>query len=312
MIKQLLKGIATYVPGMYTTFSRKRTGGTDSARYCYSIWLRHLVMAHYSGLPVNPKVIAEIGPGDSLGIGLAALISGAERYYAFDIVEYANLHKNLEIYEELIELFKKKERIPGEDEYPEVTPVLSSYNFPSDILTDERLNTALAQERLELIKQSVINVNKSDSAIQYKVSWYDVNIPPQDSVEMIYSQAVLQSIDDLATAYEKMFQWLGHEGFMSHSIDFRCVGTANYWNGHWTYSDLTWRLIRGKRPYSINRLPHSQHIAMMNKVGFRVVCDQKEKSPSTITHSQLAPRFKNMEQDDLTTSKTFIQAVVRN
>ncbi len=36
----ILKGMATYIPGIYGLVS-KYTGGTDSARYCYSVWLRH-------------------------------------------------------------------------------------------------------------------------------------------------------------------------------------------------------------------------------------------------------------------------------
>ena len=54
----------------------------------------HLVMAHRSGLSTQPEVVAELGPGDSLGIGMAALLTGAEVYYAFDVVEYASNQRN--------------------------------------------------------------------------------------------------------------------------------------------------------------------------------------------------------------------------
>src|SRR5689334_3926898 len=59
---------------------RKRhlgTGGSSSARYCYSVWLRHLSMAARLGLNTDPKDVAELGPGHSIGVGLAALLSGA-------------------------------------------------------------------------------------------------------------------------------------------------------------------------------------------------------------------------------------------
>ena len=48
-IGQLLYGVATYVPGVAAIFGRGG-GDTQSARYCYSVWLRHLVMAFASGL----------------------------------------------------------------------------------------------------------------------------------------------------------------------------------------------------------------------------------------------------------------------
>lgn len=308
MINQLIKGMATFIPGAYNFFSRKKTGGTESARYCYSVWLRHLVMADRNDLSTNPKVIAELGPGDSIGIGLAALISGAEKYYAFDIVHYATVQKNIEIYDELVSLFRNKENIPGEDEFPKIKPHLSSHKFPSNILTADRLNDALNNHRLEFIRQSVADVNISSSMIQYKVPWYNSNIVEKESVDMIFSQAVLEHVDELNLTYERMYSWLKPNGFMSHSIDFKSHGSANKWNGHWTYSDFTWKLIKGKRPYLINRLPHSQHIKLMNQTGFKVVCDIRSQLPSKINSNRLAPRFKNMQQDDLTTSSAFIQS----
>src|SRR5205823_13172626 len=114
-ITPILQGLATLIPGM-KNFVAQRTGGTDSARYCYAVWLRHLLMAYENGLSVQPKIVAEIGPGDSLGIGLSALISGTEKYYAFDIFKYANYERNVRIFDELVELFEKKEDIPNEIE----------------------------------------------------------------------------------------------------------------------------------------------------------------------------------------------------
>src|SRR5215510_12622076 len=144
-IMPVLKGIATFIPGVRKLVV-KRTGGTDSARYCYAVWLRHLLMAYGNGLSVQPKIVAEIGPGDSLGIGLAALISGAEKYYAFDIVKYANCERNTMIFDELVELFAKKENIPDEIEFPNLKPHLKSYEFPAHILDEHRLTECLKQE----------------------------------------------------------------------------------------------------------------------------------------------------------------------
>src|SRR6185295_10726374 len=81
-IRPLLFGLASRVPGVTTLF-RRGAGGIPSPRYCYSVWLRHLVAAHQAGITSLPKSVGELGPGDSLGTGFAALLSGAERYYAF-------------------------------------------------------------------------------------------------------------------------------------------------------------------------------------------------------------------------------------
>jgi hypothetical protein len=95
---------------------------------------------------------------------------------------------------------------------------------------------------------------------------------------------------------------------MSHTIDFQCHQTASVWNGHWTYSDFVWKLIRGRRPYLINRLPHSRHLALMHGAGFAVINDVKYRLPSTLARGDLAPRFDGMDADDLVTSGAFVQA----
>lgn len=310
-LKRVIYGIATFVPGI-NKYRAEGTGGTDTARYCYSVWLRHLVMAKSNGLNPYPKIVAELGPGDSLGIGLAALISGCDKYFAFDVVEHANTERNLKIFDELVTLFKNRENIPGDDEFPSVKPYLEEYDFPADILDENRLQHALEKSRLERIRASISDLQRKDSPIQYKVPWYDASILEKESADMIYSQAVLEHVDDLRNTYKSMHLWLKSTGYISHQIDFKCHETADEWNGHWAYSDLIWKLIRGKRPYWLNREPHSTHIAILREEGYRVVCDIKIESESSFTIDDLAPRFQSISNDDLTTSGAFIQAVKIN
>jgi SAM-dependent methyltransferase len=310
-MRPFLQGIATYFPRSYHSTSRS-TGGTNSARYCYSVWLRHLAKAHENGLSTQLDTLAELGPGDSLGVGLAALLSGATNYYAFDIVEYASNESNVKIFDELLSLFEKREKIPNEAEFPRLGPYLESYEFPGHILTNERLKEALNQTRIESIRRALLNWGSKDDnliRISYYVPWYDPNILKAESVDMIYSQAVLEHIDDLAYTYETLYRWLKPGGFMSHQIDFKCHETAKTWNGHWAYSDFAWKLIRGKQPYLINRQPHSTHINLMLKAGYEIACDDTIKDTSGIQRKRLAPKFRNMTDDDLTTRAAFVQVV---
>lgn len=310
-LKSLIWGGLTFIPFLGKILDRG-TGGTISARYCYSVWLRHMVMAHASGLNTFPRVIAELGPGDSLGIGLAALICGSEEYYALDAVEHANSSRNLEIFDELVILFRNKTPIPDEDEFPEVKPKLSSYAFPTDILSEERMHFVLSASRLLKIRKSLQTPQSTLSVIHYRAPWDSADAIGGESIDLIYSQAVLEHVDDLSGAYRNMHAWLKPGGYLSHQIDFKCHGTADEWNGHWKYSDLMWRLIRGKRPYLINREPHSVHVKYLNSEGFQILCDLKVVSESQFHSSQLAPRFKSMSNSDLTVSGAFIQAIKRN
>jgi len=147
-----------------------------------------------------------------------------------------------------------------------------------------------------------------DSMIRYQVPWNDSAVVERDSVDMIFSQAVLEHVGDPDGAYGKMYAWLKPGGFVSHSIDFRSHGTADTWNGHWTYSDLVWKLIAGRRPYLINRLCHGAHIGLIKKNGLRVVCDVPVRMPSIVSRQDLAPRFAGMGDDDLVAASAFIQA----
>lgn len=310
-LKQLVYGIATFVPGI-NQYRVKGTGGTDSARYCYSVWLRHLVMAKNNGLNPNPKVVAELGPGDSIGIGLAALICGGDKYFAFDVIEHANAERNIIIFDELVVLFKNRTPIPGDSEFPEVKPHLDNYDFPADILDESRLQNSLEKSRIKKIRDSICNIQRKDSLIQFIVPWHDKSVLEAESVDMIYSQAVLEHVDDLRGTYQAMHTWLKTSGYVSQQIDFRCHGTADEWNGHWAYSDLMWKLIRGKQLYLINREPHSTHITILIEEGFEVVCDNKFKLESSFTTNELAPKFKYISDDDLITYGAFIQAVKKN
>ena len=306
-VKAILAGMATYIPG-YDYL--RATGGTDSARYCYSVWLRHLVLGHqYLRQSGMPGIVAELGPGDSIGIGLAALLSGVEKYFALDIVSYSDLQSNLEILDELVLLFSNRAEIPGDEEFPLINPKLQCYDFPHHLLSDESLNIALDPERLAEIRSSIKHVGDQQSRIQYQAPWADPAVIRPHSVDMIYSQAVLEHVDDLPVVYEGMQRWLKPNGVMTHQIDYKCHGRADAWNGHWTYSDPIWKLVVGRRPYLLNRMPHSEHMRLMQENGFDIVVEKPIRTASELRKRQLAARFRTLSEGDLTTSGAFVVAM---
>ena len=313
----ILKGIATYLPGI-TRFIQKKSGatvGTSSARYCYSVWLRHLVIAYKNGFIEYPKVVAELGPGDSLGIGLAALISGADKYYGLDVIEFANKESNMEIFDDLVELFLNRSSIPDDNEFPRLKPLLDSYEFPSYMFSDNYFETILSKDRLDKIRALIVPVSNDVSdyiSIKYIVPWDKDKVILRNSVDMIISQAVLEHVNDLDGSYIAMHKWLKPGGFMSHEIDFKCHRISANWDYHWTCSDFIWKLIVGKRKYFLNRHPYSVHINSLKNSGFKIICDIKNNTESSIKRKNLAKRFIEMSDDDLITSEVFILAVHQN
>jgi len=305
---ELTRGLTSYLPGFgHPIFTR--TGGTNSARYCYAVWMRHLVKAKENGLAASlPSLVAELGPGDSLGMGLAALLSGSEKYFAFDVVRYANPAKNLTIYSELIDLFRNRASIPDEKEFPLVKPYLSTYDFPSIILTDTILEKSLSTERLENIRASILSPEKTGSMIVYQVPWNDSAVIQENSVDMIFSQATLEHVDEIEDCYRIMHDWLKPSGFMSHQIDLKCHGTSNHWNGHWQYSDRMWKIIRGKRQWLLNRLTCSQHLRLLKKNRFEIVYTKTVTSKSQLNRKSLDKKFISISDMDLETSGLFFLA----
>jgi hypothetical protein len=312
--KHILRGIIKSIPGIEHFYDfHSNTGGSNSARYCYSVWLRHLIHMYESGMLSLPEKIAELGPGDSLGIGLSALISGSERYFAFDIIKYTNSEVNLKIFDELVILFKNKTPIPDEKEFPLMKPKLQSYDFPDYIFTDNHLTAMLDEARLNRIRTSIKALDMPGDAIKdenlmivYKAPWNDAVINESEEVDIIISQAVLQHIDKIASAYQLMYKWLKPAGLMSHVIDFKSMGSSEKWYGHWSYSDLEWKIVRGRKAYLINRLPYSAHINLLDGNGFKVIRSRKTISESIVDRKDLAPRFRSLSDEDISVSGAYI------
>jgi SAM-dependent methyltransferase len=316
IIPRMLFNTAIFVPGVtalpivknYLARQSFGTGGTDSARYCYSVWLRHLVKSSESGLGTRPRVIAELGPGDSLGMGLAGLLSGASKYYALDVVSHANAERNISILHELVRLFSEKANIPDDDEFPRVQPKLNNYKFPEHLFESELMNANLSADRVQIVENSLRDCLSKESIVQFSAPWLDAAIIEDGMIDMLFSQAVLEHVDDLDNAYKSMGRWLKPSGFLSHVVDFKCHGYAESWNGHWTYSDLQWKLIRGKSSWLLNREPYSVHMRLLALEGFQVVAQDIVRRESDLRTKDLAGRFRGMDPDDLSISDVFFQA----
>lgn len=305
-LRPLLKGLATFVPGV-RGLANRGSGGTISARYCYAVWLRHLVRLAEAGLPTVPQRLAELGPGDSFGIGLAAMLSGADEYYAFDARPHANAARNQRILEELVTLFRAREPIPGELEFPLVQPRLASYAFPSHILSAERLSAALAPDRVAAIAAALGGGGGPPIRIGYVAPWDSAALLRPGTIDLALSQAVLEHVEDVSATYRALAAWLAEGGVMSHAIDFQSHGLTREWYGHWTVGDVGWRVLKGTRPYLINRLACSEHLAGMRDAGFRIERVVRETAPAAPRHL-LAARFAAFPEQDLDTSSAYIQA----
>jgi SAM-dependent methyltransferase len=289
----------------------KETGGTNSARYCYEVWLKHLTLLWQNGMRSIPDTMAELGPGDSIGVGLAAMLSGVNHYYALDVVRYSDIETNVQIFDELLTLFESRAARPTRG-WPDYDQYLDDNLFPGHILNDNLLRQTLDEKRIAAIRRAVTHIDHENDhmglTISYMVPWSDQGIIKRNSVDLILSHAVLEHVADIEDTYRAFYLWLKPRGTMSHQIDFKSHGLSDKWNGYRGYSEFLWKMIMGRRPFLINRKTHSEHVDCIRKNGFHLICDLTRHRTDGLRREDLSDYWKNMTDEDLTCSEAFIQA----
>lgn len=278
----------------------------ETALYCYSVWMRHIIKsAAATDDTLQPRHIVEIGPGASIGVGITALLLGAETYTAYDAVPLADKKKLLKVLDDVLELIEQRSPIPADDLFPNLKPKLASYDFPSYIYTNEFLEKALCAKRVEEIKHEVRKfINGESCSIKYYAPWYITSnkTEREKPYDFIFSQAVLEHVDDLDKMYNLFGDWLVSGGILSHQVDFRHHKTSFVWNGHWLYSDAEFNYMRGSEDYLINRVPWSGHKFLILENGFKILSESPVMLPSTISLNDVNYSDWALTESDLQTS----------
>jgi hypothetical protein len=303
------RGLLSYVPALNDVLPSNTGGHTDSASYCYGVWMKHLTLLHANGLPAIPQTIAELGPGESLGVGLCGLLSGADHYVGLDVIAHSNPDRNQLILNDLIKLFLQ--RAPNPDKgWPQFSSYLDERQFPGHILSEPALHEALTPTRLEAIRRAVTAPSPQDAiTASYKAPWFDPRVIEEGSIDLVVSHSVLEHVVDPPATYKALYQWVKPGGWMSHQIDFKSHGLSTRWNGYRTCSDRLWEITLGRRPFMINRQPASVHLRLIEEAGFRVVTHQKFMRNDGIRRNELAPRWADISDEDLNCSGMYVIAM---
>ena len=301
-VPHLIKGVLTYVPVVNGWRQRRgATGGSDSARYCYSVWLRHLTVLSQNGFHPIAARVGELGPGDSIGTGIAALISGAEAYVGLDVVPFSLKANLMGIFEELVHAYEHSEEIPNDEEFPYVQPKLHSYAFPEHLI--DRKNFA---HRVDELRREIAGDVAKRTKIDYQAPWDSPQAVVEGSLDLIFSQAVLEHVDALIGTYMAMSAWLKTGGFASHVIDFSAHHLSPFWNGHWAYRDMEWRIVRGRREWLLNREPLSTHLEYARRAGFEILQVMPRFDFDGLSQGCLAPRYQQLTPRDSTIRGTVL------
>ena len=85
---------------------------------------------------------------------------------------------------------------------------------------------------------------------------------------------------------------------MTHVIDFSSHRLTATWWGHWAIPDALWWVIRGRRPFLINRQPLSRHRELLGTAGFELLSETSYPGEGAVPRGRLAPRFRTLSDAD--------------
>ena len=190
--------------------------------------------------------------------------------------------------------------------WPDFDHLLDSELFLSSVLNDQHLDNCLSKSRLDTLLSEIAddNYNENDM-LNYLAPVTDINVLPEHSADLVFSQSVMEYVEDLQSSYDAQFKWLQPGGIISHQIDLSSHSISHKWDGFRGIGEFQWKLICGKRPYHLNRLPCSEHVRAIQNSGFEITTlMQRYAEPSTRATGQ----WQNLSLDDKQTSGLFVQA----
>jgi hypothetical protein len=198
------------------------------------------------------------------------------------------------IFIELIYLYERKSRIPDRVEFPLVRPPLSSYEFP-----DHLIFRNVTDQWVESIKSALGTTSTDGSPVAYKAPWTSLSDVASESLDLLFSQAVLQNVEPIQDVYGAMFAWLKPGGYASHATGFGANDFAPYWNGPWAYTEREWRLVCGRREVVLNREPLSRQLECARQARFEIVYIDTQSEPGGLPIEDLDLQFQTFSAHDL-------------
>lgn len=298
----LVKGALSYVIPQFRNPHVEM--GTANADFAYSQFLRFVILtAETCAWESFPQVVAEIGPGSSFAFGICALLAGAERYYALDVIEQTSSARNLAALDELVALFKARAPVPNEGWNARIYPFVPRTDFPAELIPN--LDERLSDGRIAQIRSALAGTGSGDMIRSY-APWTAHEGKVDRRPDWIVSNSVMEHVDALDHAYLAFRRWSRPGTIMSHLIDYSAHGIAPEWNGHWAASDLEWTITRGRRHYLINRIPHSEHLKLHAASGFTLLAEEKLRRVDGLIRENFSAPFSAMSQEDARTHLAFL------
>lgn len=282
------------------------------AAYGYSVWLRHLVSLAKHGVRGPFPTVVELGPGNSVATGVCAVLCGAERYVGLDVLRHFSPQAARAVHDDVVAMFRDRAPVPGDSVYAELHPRLDNYQFPGEALGMAALEASVDPVRIAALRHDIDSLARGGdggSVLRYTCPWTADSVAA-GGADLVITQAVLQEIphggrrSPLRETIRACASWLRPGGVASHQIDFGMYGLKP-WNVHWAWSDLAWRLVRGKRANFVNREPLSTYMSLFEECGLKPIAAVTLRQAG-VEEDRLTRRFRDLGESDRRTSAALL------
>lgn len=233
------------------------------------------------------KVVLEVGPGLSCGMALYFLARGAKKVVMVDREPRFFLDvRDEQVIREICDFL--------EESY-------STAGLYSKAMLNEKTPLEFNPEALEIHRTGINNVPL-----------------PDDSVDFIFSNAVLEHVSEPALALREMYRLLKPGSLMAHQVDLRVHGPVKKKNplAHLHYAPWEWRILTARKMSYTNRLRLSQFVSLIKESGFDLKhLKMREGASEELPENQrnsFYDDFREMSDQDLRTLGFFFVAKKRS
>lgn len=267
LLKSLIKGILTFIPGVNAILRLRKIKSEHScsdAYFCYNLWLRIIVSLNEKGFGEQLSRIGEIGNGRSLGVGLCALLSGSKEYFSFEIDNTFDSELNIKLLDDLIVLFRRK--TPISDQL-RININVNNLEYPDKIIKQKYLDNYFVEE----IRKDILSGPERMKIIHIINDWQNYS---SLGLNLIFSRAVMEHVANPSDVYQSAVFHLVEDGIMIHDIELHSHGITTIPDGHYDIPDCFWRIIFGKREYFLNRWNLCDHIDEIRKLNCQILATE--------------------------------------
>ena len=241
--------------------------GPSSISYALSLFRKYSTYLSGAALALGETTICEAGPGPSLGVSAMFALAGAKAVTAVDYELWASMDRTLAGLPDLAEA------------------LLSNAHWSPD-------------EAEAILRRA----REGDVRLAYERQSLESLALPRDSVDFLFSHAVLEHVGDLTAAFRSMARVLSPKGVAVHRVDLRDHGFMAKRNP-WLmlqFPDWLWRACTDGAPGAITRNLFPDYVAAAQEAGLKVhisSLDRVQHFP--IPLCRLAREFRHLPADVL-------------